>query len=127
VNEKRRPQAVGGGAADRALRGGSLGGLWGVVRRAALTAQPAQACPTAEFRREITLSVIWSSISPLSGPVEAAMSKDNRPPDTEEIERITRMARESRDFYKGLAKALGPQQDRKAAEAQQPDKGVNDN
>jgi hypothetical protein len=52
------------------------------------------------------------------------MSNDKRPPDTEEIERIARMARESRDFYKGLAKSLGPQQDRKAAEAQRPDKGV---
>jgi hypothetical protein len=58
--------------------------------------------------------------------MEAAMSNDNRPPDNAEIDRISRMARENGEFFKGLAKSLGPEQDRKAAEAQRPDKGVNE-
>lgn len=93
----------------------------------AATTAPGSRQRQHESRMEIPGSVVWSLTAPISGPMEAAMSRDRRPSDTAEIERIARMARESRDFYKGLAQALEPQQDRKAAEAQQPDKGVNDN
>lgn len=47
--------------------------------------------------------------SPPSGDKETAMSDDKRPSD-QEIESLLRMARESSDFYEGLAKSLGPQE-----------------
>ena len=46
------------------------------------------------------------------------MPKNRRPSDAEEIDSIARMARESRDFYKGLAKTLRPRESRKATVAE---------
>jgi hypothetical protein len=43
------------------------------------------------------------------------MPKKRQPSDAEEIESIARMARESRQFYKGLAKTLIPRDGRERA------------
>lgn len=45
------------------------------------------------------------------------MPQNRQPPDSKEIDSIARMAREGRDFYKGLAKSLRPQESQDAAES----------
>jgi hypothetical protein len=56
-------------------------------------------------------------VSLASGQEEAAMPQNRQPPDSREIDSIARMAREGRDFYKGLAKSLRPQESKAPAES----------
>jgi len=48
------------------------------------------------------------------------MPEKRQSPDAKEIKQIARMARESRDFYKGLAQALRPQESSSPAGTEKP-------